>query len=328
MEQYLYTPGVLNEAGFPPEGIAGEWTRYVQKQVQEQYPSREIAQRVNVIADFRAAYAEQDEPELVAAIGSGEVSSYDEIVGYFAEKPVRGAEHLNRMEYAQQEIKFRSYEEGGRLAVPEGVQSEFKRILPGLFAHESKFNAGLTSGTGAKGLAQIMPNTWWEYTREKSFATIEEQDKEWERIKDSINVSTKMDDQLDVAGKLISDNYHYITHYAEKELPVLNQQFNSVEEFEKDLIVPLMVTAYNVGGPAIGLLVKAFVKQTPKEELATGKDLFLQFRDFAQSSEKGKEFYYGEEAGKYVSGVYGNVAMLEEKYGGQEDKSDYRVAQN
>jgi hypothetical protein len=309
MDQYLYTPGKINAAGFPEGGIAGEWLDYVQAQVQADYPEQKIHARVNVVPDFQAAYAESDEPELVAGIESGEISHYDDIVSYFAEKPVNGAEHLNRMEYAQKRISFRSHSEAGRPAVPQSVQEEFKKVLPGLLAHESKFNAGLTSSTGAKGLAQIMPATWQEY-------------------KGDTEVSLRMDDQLDVVGKLVSDNYHYLTHYAENELPILRSQFESKEEFETELVTPLLVNAYNVGGPAIGLLVKEFVQHTPADELLSGKDLYMQFRDFAQSSEKGKEFYYGSEAGKYVTGVYGNTAMLEEKYPPKHPPQDYRIAQN
>ena len=309
MDQYLYTPGKINTAGFPEGGIAGEWLDYAQAQVQADYPEQKIHTRLNVVPDFQAAYADSDEPELVAGIESGKISHYDDIVSYFAEKPVRGAEYLNRMEYAQQQISFRTEDEAGRPAVPEGVQAEFKKVLPGLLAHESKFNAGLTSSTGAKGLAQIMPATWKEY-------------------KGDTEISLRMDEQLDVVGKLVSDNYHYLTHYAENELPVLRSKFDSEEEFEAELVTPLLVNAYNVGGPAIGLLVREFVQHAPTDELRSGKDLYIQFRDFAQSSEKGKEFYYGSEAGKYVTGVYGNSAMLEEKYPPKEPPQDYTIAQN
>jgi hypothetical protein len=126
MNRYLYTPGTLNEAGFPEEGIAGEWVDYVQAIVQAEYPEQKIAERRNVVVDFSAAYSERDEPELVAGIASGEIDSYDDIVSYFAEKPVRGAEHLNRMQYGQQHIEFRSEAEAGRPAVPETIQAEFR----------------------------------------------------------------------------------------------------------------------------------------------------------------------------------------------------------
>ena len=83
-------------------------------------------------------------------------------------------------------------------------------------------------------MAQIMPATWKEY-------------------KGDTEISLRMDEQLDVVGKLVSDNYHYLTHYAENELPVLRSKFDSEEEFEAELVTPLLVNAYNVGGPATGV---------------------------------------------------------------------------
>jgi len=295
MEEYLYTPGVEDEAGLVEGGIAGEWLDLVQGMVESEFPNETVAKRMNVVADLRAAYSETDEPELVAAIASGEITSYDQVVSYFAEKPVRGAEEYNRMEYAQQAITFRSQEEAGRPAVPESVQAEFCRIIPGLFAQESKFNAGLVSATGARGLAQIMPATWEEY-------------------KGTTEVSLSMVEQLEVAGKLISDNYHYIEHFGGEGLQRLQSRFNSVEEYERDLIIPLMINAYNAGGPLIGKLIAEFADQTPEEELSSGKDLFLQFADWAKANNEGVFEMYSEHAREYVSRVYGNAEMLEKKY--------------
>jgi len=296
---YHYSIGEVDATGLPIGSIPPRWLNYKQAELQAMHPDNEITRRMNVIADFQAAHREDDEPELVAAIESGEIDSYDEIVSYFAEKPVRGAEEFNRMEYARSQIEFRSEPEEGRPAVPELVQSEFRKVVPGLFAQESKFNAGLTSSTGAKGLAQIMPETWEEY-------------------RGTQEVSLSMVEQLDVAGKLISDNYHYITHFAgEEALGLLRMQFDSEEDFDAQLIVPLMINAYNAGGPLIGIAVKKFVEETPSEDLLSGKDLFLQFADFAQQSNDGSLDIYKVHAREYVSRVYGNVAMLEEKYSQQ-----------
>jgi hypothetical protein len=56
--------------------------------------------------------------------------------------------------------------------------------------------------------------------------------------------------------------------------------------------------------------------------------LFLQFRDFAQNSKTGQKYGVKEKAGSYVSGVYGNVAMLEEKYPQQGNDEDGQIAWN
>ena len=294
--EYLYSIGEVDATGLPIGKVPPRWLDYKQAELQAEHPDQLITRRMHAIADFQAAHRETDEPELVAGIENGSIDSYDDIVSYFAEKPVRGTEHLNRMEYTRERLQFRSQAEAGRPGVPENIQAEFRRILPGLFAQESKFNAGLVSSTGARGLAQIMPETWEEYrgTRE---------------------VSLSLTEQLDVAGELISDNYHYITHFGgEEAVAVLRGQYNSDKEFETGMMVPLMVNAYNAGGPLLGMVVKEFVENTNQADLQTGPDLFLQLADYAQTRMDGVFENYQIHAREYTARVYGNVAMLEQKY--------------
>jgi len=294
---YLYSIGEVDEIGLPINNIPPRWLNQKQQELQGEHPDRTITRRMNVVEDFQAAYNEVDEPELVSKIASGEIDSYDEIVAYFLEKPVRGHEEYNRMEYAQKMIRFRSEpdEVRERPAVPETVQDGLRQMLPGLFAQESKFNAGLVSSADAAGLAQIKPRTWEEY-------------------RGTTEVSLRMDDQLEVVGELMSDNYHYLLHYAGDSLEVLRGQYDSDEAFHEDLVVPLLINAYNVGGPGIGKMVDEFVANTPQEYMSSGKDLFMQFSDFSYESASEDGNAYGNDAREYVQRVYGNAAMLEEKY--------------
>lgn len=296
---YLYSVGERDETGLPVDKIPPRWRQFKQAELQAKNPNRPIVRDMNVVADFQAAYNEADEPELVAKIANGEIDSYDEIVGYFVEKPVNGHEEYNRLEYTRTNLRFRSEddEERGRPAVPELVQEELRRVVPGLFAQESKFNAGLVSSAGAAGLAQIKPQTWKEY-------------------KGTDEVSLRMDEQLEVVGELMSDNYHYLLHYAGENIEKLREQYDTEEEFNKDLIVPLLVNAYNVGGPGIGKMVNDFVENTPQEFMASGKDLFMQFSDFSYESNSEDGNAYGDDAREYVQRVYGNQATLDKKYTG------------
>jgi len=314
---YKLAPGELNEIGVPEGNVAPEWSDYVQEMLQAENPDQKITGRLNVVNDFLAAHSEADEPELVAAIARGEINSYDEIISYFAEKKVVGNEDYNRMEYASEKIEFVSSpakEKWGRAEVPMFIQDKLRQLIPGWFAQESKFNAGLVSISDAAGLAQIKPKTWWEYTREKEFDSKEEEDAEWERVKDDIVVSRRMDKQIEVAGYLVFDNYHYIQHYAdENNIAKLQSRFTTEESFQEDLMVPLMINAYNAGGPTIGRLVKEFVGSVPESEWEEGKDLFLQIADFGEKA-GGKLADNKSEARKYVPKVYGNAKMLTEKY--------------
>ena len=76
-----------------------------------------------------------------------------------------------------------------------------------------------------------------------------------------------------------------------------------------------MINAYNVGGPGIGKILKQFGGSVPEGELAEGKDLFIQFADFAQASDEGDAGAYVKDAREYTPRVYANVQMLEERYG-------------
>jgi hypothetical protein len=299
---YKLGPGAnMNAIGIPQGGVAPEWTNYVEANLEHEYPDRVIARRMNVINDFMAALSEKDEPELVSAIKRGEIESYDDIVGHFAEKPVRGHEDHNRMQYVREKVRFRTEpdERRKRPALPLVLQEEMRRLLPGLIAQESKFNGGLVSDAKdpAVGIAQIKFGTWKEYRP------------------DDEQVSLRMDDQIDVAGQLISDNYHYITHFAgDTVLQKLQAQFSSEEAFLTEFMTPLMINAYNVGGPGIGKILKQFGESVPEGELAEGKDLFIQFADFAQTSDEGDAGTYKEDAREYTTRVYANAQMLEERY--------------
>jgi hypothetical protein len=102
------------------------------------------------MADFLSSYKRVDEPELSAAIARGEIQSYKDIIAYFADKPVVGAEEYTRLEYVRENMEFDDN-------LPPVIVKELQRIVPGLCAQESKFNNGLTSAAGAKGIFHLCP---------------------------------------------------------------------------------------------------------------------------------------------------------------------------
>lgn len=296
--EYKLSPGKINEIGLPENGLASEWLDYVQTLKQAENPNQKIKRRMNVVGSFLSAYKEKDEPELVAKIAKGEIDKNIDIVKYFADKPVRGAEDFSRFEYAQK-INFRSESDTirNRPALPITVQKELKRILPGLFAQESKFNAGLVSKSKATGLAQIKPDVWKEY-------------------KGTTDVSLSMMEQMEVVGELMSDNYYYVLHFAgDDAVRVLKEKFNSDEDFNEELITPLIINAYNAGGPMIGKVIKDFVNNVSSDEMVSGRDLFLQIVDYAKENNR-KEFKnYADEAREYVPRVYAMAEVLDETVG-------------
>lgn len=311
---YNLSAGNMNEIGVPEGGPAGEWLDYVKDKIQTQFPDRKVIKGRNIVLDYLTAYNEKDEPDLIKDIESGKRQTYIDLVQYFANKDVLGAEHLKRIEYARQMILFRSVDDvsRNRPAVPQIVQDELRRLIIGLFAKESKYNAGLVSKSGAAGLAQIKPKIWWEYTNGKVFATVEEMESEWQRVKDSVVVSLSMIDQIKVVGELTSDNYHYIRHFAgEEAVDTLRNKFSSDESFWKDLVVPLILNAYNAGGPLMGKIVKEFVQNYASEEMYSGKDLFLQIVDFARAHNGPGFAEFADDARGYVPPIYAQTEVLE-----------------
>tara|TARA_B100000508_G_scaffold120901_1_gene102272 strand:+ start:4766 stop:6187 length:1422 start_codon:yes stop_codon:yes gene_type:complete len=301
---YHYSIGELDETGLPAGKIPPRWRKFKQAELQAEHPDRQIARDLNVIADFQAAYNESDEPELVAKIANGEIDSYDEIVEYFIDKPVEGS-GLNRVEYLRENVQFRNeletieVDEGvvEFIPVPPVVQEELRRLLPAVFAQESKFNEGLVNPrSGAKGPGQFMSDTWQRYTG-------------------SAEVSSKFTDQVEVLGPAVSDMYDRLfDKIGLNATDVLQQQFPDEESFLVDLIVPLVISSYNAGPDRVAEAAKKYIEQGASEDTPTGKDLFIAIVNFAEESSEGLLGDYDEDSREYVPRVYGNSAMLEEKY--------------
>ncbi len=143
--RYRLTPGPLNEAGLATEGIAGEWLQFVRARLQEQYPDREIVGQLNN-SDFVAAYQKANNESVRAAVSSGEIRRYSDLVKHFAEQPASDSSHRSRLEFLQQEITFAD-------DVPEPIQAVLRQQVVGLAALESKFEPGLTNvESGATGI--------------------------------------------------------------------------------------------------------------------------------------------------------------------------------
>jgi hypothetical protein len=181
-------------------------------------------------------------------------------------------------------VKFRSEpdERRGRPAVPKLLQDNLADLVPGWLAQESRFRKDAVSSSKATGYAQIKPNVWEEY-------------------KKTSEVSLDIGEQMEVFGELVSDNYHYILHFAgEDVIETLRSKFDSEDKFIEALMTPLMVNAYNAGGPMIGRALNKFVESVPVEEMKSGRDLFVQFTDFAKDNVDG----FKEEQDEYVPKVY------------------------
>lgn len=295
---YKLTPGKMNEIGIPEEGVAGEWLGHVRTEVQAEHPEQKIVESMNVVKDFLAALNEDDEPELVAKIANGEVNTYLEIVKYFADKPVVGAEDLTRQEYVQTAIQFQEWNESTGDGVPPVVDRELRHLLPGLCAQESKFNAGLTSGSTppAMGLMQFKLDTWIDEGGDQN------------EIKSLV-------EQVEIAGQYISKQYAWIQQFVgEEQLDLLRGKYPDENSFQRDLMVPLLVNAYNTGAGAISEVVKSYIDDTEADDMPSGKELFLDIANFGERAEGSENLKaYGKDAREYVTKIYAQAEVLNKK---------------
>ena len=295
-EPYLLSPGTRDEYGILTEGIPGEWLEHVRTQLKEQHPDMVISEEANVpraltvYGQFAAVLKDPDEQDLAAEIRTGQVTTYEEIVQYFSEKPVVGAENLTRREYVESHIQFRSWEEveGEMKGMHPAAQAELRRLIVGLCAQESNFNNGLVSGSDARGIFQILLKVW---------------EKDYKLTAADFN---SLEKQVEVAGKHLS---HMYARMQDKAGELAMQQLRAVhsdeEVLQTEVLVPLTLNSYNAGPDRVGEAVrKYFEMPANRDKRLSGRDLFLDIADFADERNDGLLAGYGEHAREYVSLIY------------------------
>lgn len=287
MREYLYSAGPKNDIDIPKEGIAGEWLDLVRDGLAYTYPNREVVRVLHAVPDFNAALANTREPELVAGLQSGEIDDYKGIVEYFADKPMEDSEGLSRIEYIQKHIQFSD-------TVPPVVQAELRRVLPGLCAQESKFNNGVVSSVGARGIFQIMPTTWEYYdgtdTDLQSLAR-----------------------QVEIVGRYLSDLYDEVQRaIGPTAMRFLERKFGGKDALDVELMVPLMLTSYNAGSSRVAEAVVGYIRNADIDSMPDGKDLFVAIADYGVKSKRGRLGGYGKHSREYVTRIYAQAEVLQE----------------
>ena len=295
-------PGAQDENGLFVDGVSGEWLRAVRTHIRDRYPDAEftidpdnyLPRQLNMTATFaRAVTLHETEPGLVEGITSGTISRYLDIICYFGDKSVVGAETMSRVEY----VRTAAFSD----QVPESIAQQLSDIMPGLCAQESGFNNAVVSRSGAKGIFQFMPNVW-----EQDYGRSDED-------YNSLRIQTE------TAGEHFSRVVRQLNHFATSEnLQVLRAHCESDEQYEQEVYMPLMINAYNAGARRMGEAVTSFVeqlKQSDVVEVHSGHDLFLQIADHAYDSNEGTLQQYGPEARAYVPQVIARARVLAREYG-------------
>lgn len=322
---YLLAPGAENDDGMLMDNIAAEWLRYVEARHARRYnvTTQELQQR-NVTEEFEQAVARDDEPALQESIvdavqGGNGVETMVDLLQYYGmnpDKPVRGdIERRTRAEYLQEEILFHN-------RIPRVVQEELKRLVVGLAAQESRFNAGLPKNSAtAWGIMQLTDDVREEHGHDP-------------------DVKLSFRQEVEVAGKHFSNIYtrvrHWMQHSIERDsegnyitkdsYERLRKLFSAgqtgEEAWQKYFLVPCMINAYNAGSWTIGACLHEFVAAHTDEELKAiagehpGYDLFQTFTHFAKANTANQYTeMYGEDAQAYTVSIVGCTKALETDVG-------------
>lgn len=224
-----------------------------------------------------------------------------ELTLQLAMQPAEGTGGLARMEFIQKAYTFdeEQAKERGWSKVPAVVWDELGKIVPGWVGQESRFDEKNVSISEAKGPWQYLPIGWKD-------------------VRGDADVSTRFDEQAEASKDTVVKNYKYIHHYAgTEEMETLQSKFDSEEEYLRDFLTKVLLTAHNAGGKLIGNALKKFVADVSVEEMKSGKELFLQFMDYSVNDEKGDFAKYNirqkEEKRGYVPQIYALGNALKQK---------------
>jgi len=313
---YKYSPGDEDESGILSDVPVKEWRDYVRNRLQVEYPDQEIHDDMNVIRVFQAAY-ESGDAELKQKISSGEIVSQDQIISYRIAQDFPGADGYDRVEYLQEHVTFRTELEAvpgvpgaEKEAVPEVVQEELRRLLPGLFAQESGFQEDVVNPqTHATGSGQFMPETWKRYTGTNE-------------------VSTDYGDQVAVLGPMVSDVYdRVLDKIGVDALQTLRSRFATEDDFLTSIITPAVISGFHTGPDRIAEAARRYVQSVQLNDMPAGKDLFLAIATYGAASSEGLLDGFKTESREYVTKVYAAANVLQEKYY-QSDNQATLLAQN
>lgn len=311
-EQFDYAlgPGPVDENGVPTEGIAGQWLAHERAQFAAAHPGLVAdADRLAVahhVTLYNALKDQTNDPELAAALATGTIESYPELIAYGAGRAVDDDTGRSRLQYLREELTFDP-------ELPPVIAAELRRLLPGLVAHESNYYDHARSSANARGPLQMLPATEAEYRDEASKHPPE-----------------SFEAQVAAVGPFFSDLYLQLTHklgseaWKKLQVPFIRFDTGGVDEaaFQRELVVPLLVSSYNAGAARVAEALGQYLETVDDLlDLPAGKDLFLQFAAAAAADTEGLASGYKYEAAAYVPEVYAKARL----FAGSDDVQ--RVAQ-
>jgi hypothetical protein len=226
--------------------------------------SKEVSDRLRNPEKFMSEFDKKVQ-EVASLITVYDVTKTKE----YADKRVVGAEDYTRAEYVAKAIKFTPWNEETGEGIPKIVEDELRRLLPGLCAQESRYDASRVSKVGARGILQIMPDNWKRYGGKPGD-------------------ETSLVAQVEVACKLLSAMYQQLQdRLGDEVISELKEHFPNEEAFQKDLMVPVLINSYNAGDGRLARAVVSYLHDTMPENRPRGKDLFTDISAYAYENQSG-----------------------------------------
>lgn len=259
--------------GVPRKNPGTDWTTELKARLHTRNP--ELANAPLEIEygskEFRAYL---NDPDVRRKMESGEIEYAGDILIHESNKPFSGNYEQGMREYIQEKLSFKP-------DVPVILAEELRYYVTGLCSQESRYKNNNPSAVGASGLFHFMPDTWASYGGEKGNFT-------------------NFDQQIENAGKYLSDIYRTFDKLLGDRLDELSLSCDTKENFLKYVMTPLVLNAYNCGQGTMIDAVKFYMQSVSPKQRPRNGDLYIAISDFARESKKGHLSNYGPQSHEYA----------------------------
>lgn len=299
-EDYLLTPGAMDEYGFLVDNFDPNWLEHIKPLVAKKYGvnASELKPK-HITEEFERALVDSRDEVLIAKIHQGEITRVLDILYYYADISASKSDSRNKITYIKEELMFTEPN------ITPLMAAELRSLVPALCAKESLFKDRKPNDDGAQGIAQFKSDVWsglglGEYGERQPF--------------------TK---QVEAIGLQFGQIYRELVsnERVNEMMAQLETLFVSRESFEKHCLVPLMVNSYNSGAKRMKEVIQTFMAMYSTEKLREwyapidGMDLFFAM---SQHAVKNGVDGYGSDSSQYIGYIYGLRDVLETEH--QEQK--------
>lgn len=259
--------------GVPRRNPDREWSEELKERIYNSNPEL-VGAPLEIEYGSEEFRAYLNNPEVRSKIESGEIQYAGDIIKHESDQPFSSEHEEGMRQYIQEKITFKS-------DVPPALAEELRYYVVGLCSQESRYKNNNPSSVGASGLFHFMPDTWTSYGgRRGDFSDL--------------------DQQIENAGKYLSDIYSTFDKLLGDRLHELSLSCDNEELFLKHVMTPLVLNAYNCGQGTMVDAVKFYMQSISPKERPRNGDLYIAISDFARESKQGHLRNYGPQSHEYA----------------------------